>query len=404
MTTSPSAGHLLGGRYRLETPLGSGATATVWRARDAELGREVAVKVLTGTGVPAELAGRFGREGVILARLEHPNLVRVLASGEEDGTPFLVMDLVDGSSLRQILAHGPLRADEAVAIIAQVASGLGVAHAAGIVHRDATPANILLDQSGTPVVVDFGIARASDLTSMTSVDIVMGTAAYFAPEQAQGKDVSPATDVYALGCVLTELLTGQPPYQADSPVALAFRHVHDPVVSLRDRDPDASLPLTTVVAACLAKDPAARYTDGAELAADLRRVQRGEPVLGPVGATPGDGDATVAVAALVTPTDGTMILPAAAAAGAGAGPITSTVGPAGHRSRRWVVAGAVAILTLLLTAVALANGGDGNPPAQAETTTTDATTTTTTAPPPPPVEDDDEDRGKGKGRGKDDDD
>src|SRR5687768_16105369 len=224
---------VVGGRYRLIESLARGGTASVWRAEDTESGTEVAIKILRDEGVDPTLRERAGREAHVLEGLHHPNLVRVLDSGEDDGMPFMVMELLDGQSLAAIISErGTVEVDEAVTLVADVADGLGLAHSRGVIHRDVKPANVVCHDQ-VPTLVDFGIARNIDATTLTR-GLVMGTASYLAPEQAQGLPLTPAVDVYALGCVLYELLTGEPPFVGDSPVTVALRHVQDEPVPPAD--------------------------------------------------------------------------------------------------------------------------------------------------------------------------
>jgi serine/threonine-protein kinase len=219
---------VLGRRYVLGEILGTGGMATVWRARDEVLGRDVAVKVLSPqyAADPGFLA-RFDREARHAARLSHPRLVTVFDCGVDGTTPFIVMELVTGRTLRQVLDEaGTLAAGEAVRIAAEICEALEVAHAAGLVHRDIKPANIVL-AGGEVKVLDFGIARAEGATRVTGTVGVLGTAAYLSPEQASGRPAGPQADLYSLGCVLFEMLTGAPPFSADSAVGLAYRQVHD---------------------------------------------------------------------------------------------------------------------------------------------------------------------------------
>src|SRR5215472_6702905 len=212
---------LLGGRYVLGEVLGVGGMATVWRATDQMLGREVAVKILSPqyAADPGFLA-RFEREARLAARLSHPRLVTVFDCGTDRGAAFIVMELVRGRTVRQVLDQsGLLPPGEAVAIAAAVCEALDVAHAAGLVHRDIKPANIALSD-GEVKVLDFGIARADDPGGATRTVGVLGTAAYLSPEQASGAPAGPSSDLYSLGCVLFEMLTGVPPFSAESAVGL----------------------------------------------------------------------------------------------------------------------------------------------------------------------------------------
>ncbi|MCU1375154.1 MAG: serine/threonine protein kinase [Actinomycetia bacterium] len=377
--TSPlpalSAGTVVSGRYKLEAHLGSGATSSVWRARDLDLGRLVALKALLGADVEPELANRFGREGTILARLSHPNVVPVLASGTHDGRPYLVMTLVDGESLAAKLQGGPMPVDDALDLAAAVAAGLGAAHRAGVVHRDVKPANIVCGHDGIPRLVDFGIARAADLTSMTMADSVLGTASYLSPEQARGEVPGPASDVYALGCVLYEMLTGHPPFEADSPLGVAYKHVHDVPTSPRSRRPEVPAAVDALVLRCLAKEPADRYADGAVLEADLRRVRAGDDPAATTAGVP-----SVPLAAL----DHTMVMPAVAAAPSGEVIDPSPLAPprpVDHR--RWGIAAAAAAAVIVLGLLFSTMGGGGKgagTPAGATNDPSTSTTTTTIAP------------------------
>jgi serine/threonine-protein kinase len=261
---------VVGGRYVLGEVLGTGGMATVWRARDEVLGREVAVKVLSPQyGADRGFVARFEREARNAARLSHPRLVTVFDCGIDGSTAFIVMELVSGPTLRQVLDQaGPLPPGEAVSIAAAVCEGLEVAHAAGLVHRDIEPANIVLS-GGEVKILDFGIARADGQAGGTRTLGVLGTAAYLSPEQASGGLAGPAADLYSLGCVLFEMLTGAPPFTADSAVGLAYRHVHD------DPGPPSACrlglaaQLDWVTAWLLAKDPAARPPSAAAARASL---------------------------------------------------------------------------------------------------------------------------------------
>jgi hypothetical protein len=261
---------VLGGRYALQDVIGTGGMATVWRAHDQVLGRQVAVKVLgqQHAADPGYLA-RFEREARHAAAVSHPRLVTVFDSGIDRGMPFLVMELVSGRTLRQVLGEaGPLPPGQAVAVAAAVCEGLEAAHAAGLVHRDIKPANIML-AGGEVKILDFGIARADASGAGTTTGTVMGTAAYLSPEQAAGDPAGPQSDLYSLGCVLFEMLTGSPPFTAESPVAVAYRQVHDQPGPPSARRPGLPASLDQVTARLLAKDPAARPASAAAARAGL---------------------------------------------------------------------------------------------------------------------------------------
>jgi len=282
---------VLGGRYALAEVLGAGGMATVWRGRDEVLGREVAVKVLSPqyAADPGFLA-RFGREARHAAAVSHPRLVTVFDSGIDRGTTFLVMELVTGRTLRQVLDEaGPLPAGQAVAVAAAVCEGLEAAHAAGLVHRDVKPANIML-AGGEVKILDFGIARADGAAAGTATGTVLGTAAYLSPEQAAGYPAGPQSDLYSLGCVLFEMLAGVPPFTAESPVAIAYRQVHDDPGPPSARRPGLPASLDQITARLLAKDPAARPAGAAAARAGLlAAVAPGATAMLPVppGAVPG---------------------------------------------------------------------------------------------------------------------
>jgi len=249
-----------GGRYSLERPLGHGGMASVFLARDTELDRLVAVKLLDEHAASDEgLRGRFVREARLAARLSHPNVVSVFDAGEDDGRPYIVMEHVEGETLADLLARRDrLPPEEAGGLAFQAAHGLAHAHAAGLVHRDVKPQNLLLREDGTLKIADFGIARAAEGTSLTQAGTVLGTAAYLSPEQALGEDVTPATDVYSLGAVLYELLTGRPPLEVRSLDDLAKANA---IAPLRELAPEVPKDLEDFVMRCLARNPAYRPTD-----------------------------------------------------------------------------------------------------------------------------------------------
>ncbi|MFC8449279.1 protein kinase [Kitasatospora sp. NPDC057223] len=265
-------GRALNGRYELVEILGVGGMATVWRGLDRVLGRQVAVKVLNGgLADDPRFAERFGREAQHAAMLVHPRIAMVFDSGVDQGSPYIVMELVQGRSLSSLLAEQPgLPVERAVGIGAAVCEALEVAHAAGLVHRDIKPGNIMITYDGGVKVVDFGIARAgSSGSGLTQAATVLGTAAYLSPEQATAAEVDGRSDLYAVGCVMTEMLTGEPPFTADAPVAIAFKHVTEPAPAPSARRPGLPPALDAVVLRLLAKNPADRPYDAATARAEL---------------------------------------------------------------------------------------------------------------------------------------
>lgn len=273
---STTQGRLLGGRYRVGAPLGRGGMAVVWRAEDEMLGREVAVKTLDLTGPDSDNAGeRFRREARATAALNHPHIVTVFDTGVEEHTAYLVMELLPGPTLaEQVRDSGPLPVDHVRTIGYEVAGALQAAHDAGIIHRDIKPGNISYAADGTVKVLDFGITQLVDEAlghqQLTMTDTIVGTAEYLAPEQATGQRVDARADLYALGCVLTALLTGKPPFTAPTPVAILMKHAQDVPADVRDLRPDTPPNLADIVTALLAKDPALRPQSGRELAELLR--------------------------------------------------------------------------------------------------------------------------------------
>jgi len=277
----PGTTRLLGGRYRLEEPLATGGAAIVWRAYDDVLGRSVAVKLLH-----PHLAGhedtveRFRREAIAAAKLAHPNVVAIYDTAEEDGVVYLIMEYVDGPSLKDILRDlGPLDPSVVAALGEQLASALGEAHDQGLVHRDVKPANILITNDGVAKVTDFGIAKAigHEASTITGPGTVVGTAAYLAPEQLEGPDVDARADVYALGMVLYECLTGEQAFKGDTPTAVAAARLAREPLPPRALRADIPRALNDIVARSTRRDPGERYQDGRAMAAALAPLVHARP-------------------------------------------------------------------------------------------------------------------------------
>jgi eukaryotic-like serine/threonine-protein kinase len=342
---------LAGSRYRVERLLGHGGMASVYLAHDAELDRPVAVKVLTDAlAGEDELRQRFLREGRTAAALSHPNVVSVFDAGEEDGRPYIVMEYVAGETLADTLAQrGPLPPEEAVDLALQACAGLAQAHASGLVHRDVKPQNLLIGEGATVKVADFGIARAAEATQLTATGTILGTAAYLAPEQAAGEPVTPATDVYALGAVLYELLTGRVPHDTRSLGDLARRQAGEPATPPSDLTPGIPPAVEDVVMRALARLPEHRPPTAGDLAADLTAALSDTPTVP------------------LQPDDRTVLAPLER----GAAP-RGDAGPAGLRAERRggraaLAAAVVATLVLGVLALATIRGvGDGADPAPAQ--------------------------------------
>ena len=255
--------------------------AEVYRAHDQLLDRPVALKVLfPELSVDRSFVERFRREAQAAANLSHPNIVPVFDWGEDGGTYFIVMEFVDGRPLSSILrTAGPLHPDRAAEIAADVAGALSYAHRHGVVHRDVKPGNVLITEEGTIKVTDFGIARALNTEeSLTQTGAVMGTATYFSPEQAEGMGVDARSDIYSLGVVLFEMVTGRPPFMGDTPVAVASKHVREHTPAPRDINPGVPPELEAIILKCMAKSPDHRYSTGDELRIDLLRFREGRAV------------------------------------------------------------------------------------------------------------------------------
>ncbi|MFP5336020.1 MAG: protein kinase domain-containing protein [Actinomycetes bacterium] len=389
---------VLGGRYRLESRLAIGGMGEVWSATDDVLGREVAVKVLKEeyTGDPGFLE-RFRAEARHSAGLAHPNIALTYDYGEADGSAYLVMELVPGEPMSDLLAReGALPPERALDLLAQAAAGLGAAHAVGVVHRDVKPGNLLVTPDGTVKVTDFGIARAADSAPLTATGQVMGTAQYLAPEQAMGRASVPASDVYALGVVAYEALTGARPFHGDSQVAIAMAHINEQPAPL-----PADLPagVRALVERSMAKDPAERPADGGVFAEAAGALAAGDEqrALGILGAAAaGAAAAAVATEAMpaadatqaMPPADSTRVMPAAAAPGPPTAATTSARPPSGRPARRLTgpLLALLALVAFVVLGALLANvlGGD-DPGTVTPTPAAPSQPTETTEPSPEPT-------------------
>jgi serine/threonine-protein kinase len=251
---------LIAGRYELMDLVGSGGMSSVYRAFDTLLERNVALKILHEHFTRDEdHVERFQREARAVAQLSHPNIVTVIDRGERDGKQFIVFELVEGENLKELVERGgPLPVRRALDVGLEIARALAFAHGQGLVHRDVKPQNVLLDTDGRAKVTDFGIVRSLDAVSQTETGTVLGTSHYIAPEQARGEQVDDLTDVYSFGIVLWELLSGDVPFPGDSFLAVAMKHVNEPVPSVLERRPDTPLRLAALVGSCMAKAPAER--------------------------------------------------------------------------------------------------------------------------------------------------
>ncbi|MGH9157557.1 MAG: serine/threonine-protein kinase [Acidimicrobiales bacterium] len=341
MRTPPSTG-LLADRYQLREMLGRGGMAEVYDGWDERLQRPVAVKLLRPEmAARPEVRSRFEVEGRTAAQLSHPNVVAVYDTGIHDRAPFLVMERLPGRTLADRLVDGPLSTADARRLARDVLGALGAAHAAGIVHRDVKPANILLAPDGSAKVADFGIAKSGDLAAgdPTTAGALLGTPAYLAPERVDGRPATPRSDLYALGVVLYEALAGAKPFQAPTPLAMAAAIQTGTPPPLATVGPHADRGLLAAVDAAMARDPDDRPASAAAMTALL------EPTTGPPGAGPTVVDPTVVGPTVVDPT---MVLAAVPAV---------PVPVPRPRRRMWTLAAVAAALVSLLAAASLGDRG-----------------------------------------------
>jgi hypothetical protein len=267
-------GTLLNGRYRLEARIGTGGMSSVYRALDETLERPVAIKLMNREiATDSDQLERFRREARAVAQLSHPHIVGVIDAGEDEGRPYIVLEYVEGETLKErIRRSGELDVSEAVAYAIEIARALGCAHARHIVHRDVKPQNVLIDEEGSAKVTDFGIARSLDDDGLTADGRVLGTTDYVSPEQALGHDVTGQSDLYSLGIVLYEMLTGSVPFRGENQVAVAMKHVREELPDVQALRPEVSASLAAVIDRATAKDLLQRYRSDEELIADLEDV------------------------------------------------------------------------------------------------------------------------------------
>jgi serine/threonine-protein kinase len=267
-------GDVIDDRYELEELVGTGGMSSVYRARDRLLDRNVAIKVLhPHFGQDGEYVERFRREARAVARLSHPNVVTVIDRGEDAARQYIVFEYVDGENLKELIQRsGALPTRRALELTLEIADALAFAHAQGLVHRDVKPQNVLLTADGNAKVTDFGIARSLDMEhGVTQTGTVLGTSNYLSPEQANGQPTTPSSDVYSLGVVLYELLTGEVPFPGENFVAVAMKHLHEPSPDVLAVRPDVPLRVAAAVDRALEKDPARRFPTMVAFADELRR-------------------------------------------------------------------------------------------------------------------------------------
>lgn len=293
-------GYLLGDRYRIIDTLGEGGMANVYLAEDIILQRKVAVKILRlDLQKEPQTLARFQREALATSELSHPNIVSVLDVGTDHGLPYMVMEYVDGPNLEEyIQKKSPLDLHEVIRIMDQILSAMTLAHKHNVIHRDLKPQNVLMDKKGNIKIADFGIAVALNQSSITQTNSAMGSVHYMSPEQTRGGLVTKQSDIYSLGIILYELITGKVPFNGDTPVAIALKHAQEPIPSIRKKDPKVPQALENVVLKATAKDPRDRYASAQGMKADLD-----------TGLDPSRKDEPVFVPAHNINTDETIVLP-----------------------------------------------------------------------------------------------
>ncbi|HVL80945.1 MAG TPA: Stk1 family PASTA domain-containing Ser/Thr kinase [Actinomycetota bacterium] len=281
---------LLADRYEIVRRVGTGGMADVYLARDTQLNRQVALKILHSQYAGDEaFVERFRREAHAAANLQHPNIVQIYDWGREDDYHFIVMEFVEGRSLKDLIAaDSPLPSHQACEIADQVLDALATAHRAGLVHRDIKPGNILLGRDGEAHVTDFGIARAASGDTMTQTGTILGTAYYLSPEQAQGHPTDGRSDLYSLGIVLYEMVAGRRPFEGDSPVTIAMKHVREHPKPPSEHNPSVSTDLSAIILTALAKNPEDRYSTAAQMRRDVRAFLEGKDVTAALPAPSGD--------------------------------------------------------------------------------------------------------------------
>ena len=353
--SDPLVDRLLDGRYAIEARLARGGMSSVYLATDVRLDRKVAVKVMhAALAEDPDFVARFNREARAAARLSHPAVVSVYDQGTDDGNVFLVMEYVGGSTLRDVLREkGKLTPAEAVAVMDYVLAALGAAHAAGLVHRDVKPENVLITPDGRVKVADFGLARAVAGTTLTGDDgMLLGTASYVSPEQVRDGAADSRSDVYSAGVLMFELLTGTVPFSADTSLAVAYKHLSDDVPPPSSRSAGVPPELDTIVTTAAAREPAARYGDGAVMHTALGRARDALGLHGVVPAPPGDNTINLARASAPAAAAATV----SASSGDGQQTIalsTDSEDDDGREPRRWPF---VLAAILVLSAIAGVGG------------------------------------------------